>query len=162
MKSIWSSVLRIYLTVSIIALCACVQVGAGENESDEAAKIKQVLEEQAKDWNDGNVDRFVQGYWRSEETVFVGASGIARGFSGVLARYKRDYPDKKAMGHLSFSNLEVHPTCADSAYVLGEFSLERDSPVTGKRETKSGYFTLYFRKISDKWVIVADHTTAKS
>ncbi|HEY9760600.1 MAG TPA: nuclear transport factor 2 family protein [Oculatellaceae cyanobacterium] len=162
MRSIWSKVLGISLSLLMLVFCSSKTVCAAPDKSDDVAKIKQVLDDQAKDWNDGSVDRFVQGYWQSNETVFVGANGVSRGFNKVLERYKRDYPDKKAMGHLSFSNLEVHPTCTDSAYALGEFTLERESATDGKKEIKSGYFTLYFRKFSDKWLIVADHTTAKA
>jgi ketosteroid isomerase-like protein len=58
------------------------------------------------------------------------------------------------MGHLRFSNLEVHMECADAAFVVGEFHLERE------KDNPAGVFTLNFRRFPEGWRIVADHTTA--
>lgn len=127
-------------------------VNATKQISDEA-QIRAVLDMQSAAWNRGDVDTFMTGYWKSEETEFVGASGITRGWQAVLDRYRRNYPDAKAMGRLTFSNLEVHVVCRDSAFVIGEFKLERE------KDQPSGVFTLNFRKFTEGWRIVADHTT---
>jgi ketosteroid isomerase-like protein len=42
----------------------------------------------------------------------------------------------------------------DSAYVLGEFHLQR------KKDNPAGVFTLIVRKFPEGWRIVHDHTTA--
>lgn len=126
---------------------------AGARSADEA-RIEQVLDTQVDAWNRGDVDAFMSGYWNSESLAFVGAGGVTRGFQGVLERYKKNYPNRAAMGKLSFSELEIHVECSDSAYAVGKFQLvrEKDSP--------TGYFTLNFRKFADGWKIVVDHTTA--
>jgi ketosteroid isomerase-like protein len=115
-----------------------------------------LLDTQAAAWNRGDIESFVDGYWKSEETVFVGANGVKKGFQSVLERYRHEYPDSKAMGHLSFSHLEVHMTCKDCAYTIGEFLLERE------KDKPSGFFTLYLKKFSYGWKIIADHTTARA
>jgi uncharacterized protein (TIGR02246 family) len=125
------------------------------NGSDEA-KIRGLLQKQADDWNKGDLEQFVEGYRKSDDTLFVGATGIKRGSKAILERYKLAYPDKEAMGHLTFSNLEVHVTCATSAYAVGEFKLD-----LAKKEPKSGFFSLNLLKSDGRWEIVADHTTAK-
>ena len=170
------------LTALLLAPAAVTAADANpnSNNSKDEAQIRSVLDAQATDWNRGAIESFVQGYWKSDDTVFVGASGVKRGWQSILDRYRREYPDRKAMGHLAFSNLEVHVTCADSAYAVGEFELERqakgESEVKAesksaakaevvpdsKTEKLSGFFTLYLRKFSDKWLIVADHTTRKA
>jgi ketosteroid isomerase-like protein len=116
--------------------------------------IRAVLAEQTAAWNRADIDAFMTGYWKSDHTLFIGANGVVRGWEAVLARYHRNYPDRKAMGHLTFSNVEVHVECADAAFVVGEYHLERadDKP--------AGVFTLDFRKFAEGWRIVADHTTA--
>jgi ketosteroid isomerase-like protein len=159
--------LGIFILASVVlGLCVLGPAFAASAEVDATTQIRKVLDDQARDWNDGNIDRFVQGYWKSDDTVFVGAGGVKKGFNSILERYKHDYPDKKAMGHLSFSDLEVHLSCADSAYVVGQFQLyrprAREVNKDGKKENKAGYFTLYLRKIDGHWLIVADNTTAKS
>jgi ketosteroid isomerase-like protein len=117
------------------------------------AQIRAVLDMQSAAWNRGDIDTFMTGYWKSEETEFVGASGITRGWQAVLERYRLNYPDPKAMGRLTFSNLEVHIVCRDSAFVIGVFKLERE------KDQPTGVFTLNFRNFREGWRIVADHTT---
>jgi ketosteroid isomerase-like protein len=121
---------------------------------DAEAQIRAVLDMQSAAWNRGDVDAFMEGYWKSEETEFLGANGLVRGWHAVLDRYRRNYPDRKAMGQLTFSDLEVHTVCADASYVIGQFHLERES------DHPSGIFTLNFRKFPEGWRIVADHSTA--
>lgn len=118
------------------------------------SQIRSLLEAQTTAWNQGDVDGFMDGYWKSEETEFVGASGITRGWQAVLDRYRRNYPDRKAMGRLTFSNLEVHVVCAEAAFAIGQFQLARE------KDRLAGVFTLNFRKFPEGWRIVADHTTA--
>lgn len=120
------------------------------------AQIRGLLQKQADGWNKGNLDQFVEGYKKSEDTLFVGATGIKRGSKAILERYKSAYPDREAMGHLTFSDLEVHLTCANSAYAVGEFRLEM-----ANKEHGSGFFTLNLIKSDGRWEIVADHTTAQ-
>jgi ketosteroid isomerase-like protein len=136
----------------LLSLSFGVQVDAARERSDEA-QIRAVLDTQSIAWNRGDIDTFMTGYWKSEETEFVGASGITRGWQAVLERYRRNYPDAKAMGRLTFSNVEVHVVCRDAAFVIGEFKLERE------KDQPTGVFTLNFRKFTAGWRIVADHTT---
>ena len=118
------------------------------------SEIRAVLDAQVSAWNRGDVETFMAGYWKSGETEFIGSSGITRGWQSVLDRYRRSYPDAKAMGQLSFSNLEIQTTCPDAAYVIGEFHLVRED------DNPSGVFTLNFRRFPEGWRIVAAHTSA--
>jgi ketosteroid isomerase-like protein len=124
---------------------------AGPSEEDQ---IRAVLEMQTAAWNRGDIDTFMTSYWHSEQTEFLGANGIAHGWQAVLDRYRHSYPDRKTMGTVSFSDLEIHLTCADAAYVVGKFHLVRES------DQPSGVFSLDFRKFPEGWRIVLDHTTA--
>src|SRR5260370_12026546 len=77
-----------------------------EDRKTDRDAISAVLSAQQTAWNRGDVDAFLQGYWRSPELTFSGREGIARGWDDVLARYKKNYPNKAAMGRLDFSQLE--------------------------------------------------------
>ena len=123
-------------------------------DSSDDAQIRAVLDMQTAAWNRGDIDTFMTSYWNSNQTEFLGASGIAHGWQAVLDRYHRSYPDRKTMGTVSFSDLEIHLTCADAAYVVGKFHLIRES------DQPSGVFSLDFRKFPEGWRIVLDHTTA--
>jgi ketosteroid isomerase-like protein len=145
-----ASLLILTILVSLGAIARVDAMPAASAES----QIRDLLEAQTKAWNQGDVEGFMRGYWKSEETEFVGASGITRGWQAVLDRYQRNYPDRKAMGRLAFSNLEVHVVCAETAFAIGQFQLERDN------DRPAGVFTLNFQKFPEGWRIVADHTTA--
>jgi ketosteroid isomerase-like protein len=129
--------------------------GTTGTPSDES-QIRAVLDTQVAAWNRGDIDAFMKYYWRSEKTLFVGANGVTRGWQAVLDRYHRSYPDRKAMGHLTFSNIEIEQDCPQAAVVIGEYHLQRE------KDSPSGVFTLNFRKFPEGWRIVVDHTTAFS
>jgi len=60
------------------------------------------------------------------------------------------------MGQLRFSDLELTPLAPDAAFVRGEWKLTMKDD-----KTPHGLFTLLFRKFSDGWKIVHDHTSAE-
>ena len=126
---------------------------ASSREADRAA-IEAVLTAQQKAWNQGDVERFLDGYWHSPELTFSGSSGVSRGWDGVLARYQRTYPDRAAMGHLDFSKLEFRFLGPDAALVLGQWHLQRESGDVG------GVFSLVWQRFPAGWRIIHDHTSA--
>jgi ketosteroid isomerase-like protein len=128
--------------------------GGGIKSPD--GEIRLLLDQQTEAWNRGDIEAFMAGYWNSDETEFVGANGVSRGWQALLERYRKNYPDRKAMGRLSFSNLEIHMVCADAAYAIGRFKLERED------DRPTGFFTLNFRRFAEGWRIVADHTTGSA
>ena len=126
---------------------------ADERQADRAA-ITKTLEAQQSAWNEGNVGVFLEGYWHSADLTFSGTGGIARGWDAVLARYKKNYPDRAAMGHLDFSGLEFRFLGADAALVLGHWHLARAQGDIG------GVFSLVFQRFPEGWRIIHDHTSA--
>jgi uncharacterized protein (TIGR02246 family) len=127
--------------------------GAGERAADREA-IGAVLKAQQWAWNHADVDAFLQGYWHSPDLTFSGSGGVARGWDGVLARYKKNYPDRAAMGQLDFSDLEFRFLGPDAALVLGKWHLHREKDELG------GVFTLVWRRFPEGWKIIHDHTSA--
>ena len=115
-------------------------------------EILAVMDMQEQAWNKGNIDEFMQGYWNSDSLMFIGKNGIKYGWKTTLENYKTSYPDKAAMGKLTFKVVKLDVN-NDSAYMLGEWSLQRELDNPG------GYFTLYWKKIEGKWVITIDHTS---
>ncbi len=117
------------------------------------AIITEVLVQQQTAWNQGDIPAFMKGYWNSPELSFSGSSGISRGWQTVLARYQNNYPEQAAMGHLEFSELQIHPLGDSAAMVLGKWHLQRSAGDIG------GVFTLVFQKFPDGWKIIHDHTS---
>src|SRR6266436_7254161 len=126
---------------------------SAKREADRAV-IDNVLNAQEKAWNRGDIDAFLEGYWHSPDLTFSGSGGIARGWDGVLARYKKNYPDRAAMGHLDFSDLEFRFLGPDAALVLGKWRLQREKDELG------GVFTLVWQRFPEGWKIIHEHTSA--
>ena len=137
-----------------LGMSSPVRTQAQEARQSDRAAITKILNAQQKAWNEGNVDAFLEGYWHSPELTFSGSSGIARGWDGVLARYKKNYPDRAAMGRLDFSNLEFHFLGKDAALVLGHWHLSRAQGDIG------GVFSLVWQRFPEGWRIIHDHTSA--
>lgn len=129
-----------------------------ETRQGDRAAIQAVLDAQQQAWNRGDVDSFLTGYWHSPDLTFSGSTGVSRGWDGVLARYKKNYPDRAAMGHLDFSGLEFHFLGPDAALVLGHWHLQRD-PVKGGGDI-GGVFSLVWQRFPEGWKIIHDHTSA--
>ena len=140
------------MTLVFFLLLAAVPTFGQTNSSENA--IRKVMDEQAAAWNRGDVEAFMQGYWRSPELKFVSGDRVTRGWQQTLDNYKRSYPDKAAMGMLTFSDLEITVLSKDAAFVVGSWSLKRE------KDTPHGKFTLLFRKFKEGWRITADHSSS--
>jgi ketosteroid isomerase-like protein len=127
--------------------------GTADSDGDRAAIIA-VLNAQQSAWNRADVDKFLEGYWHSPDLTFCGTGGIARGWDAVLTRYKKNYPDQAAMGHLEFSELEFRFLGKDAALVLGHWHLARAKSDVG------GVFSLVWQRFPEGWKIIHDHTSA--
>jgi ketosteroid isomerase-like protein len=116
--------------------------------------VRAVIVQQEKDWNDGEIEKFMRGYLRSVHTRFASGGNVTLGWQAVLERYQRTYPDKTAMGRLTFSDLDISALSEDGAVAFGRWHLRRE------KDELTGLFTLLFRKTTDGWRIVHDHTSA--
>lgn len=123
-----------------------------QNDKDIQA-IRKVLETQQNAWNQGNIEAFMEGYWHSDSLSFVGKSGINYGWQKTLDNYKKSYPDKTAMGILHFDILKIDKIDKKHVYVIGKWHLKREIGDIG------GHFTLVWRKINGKWLIISDHSS---
>ena len=123
-----------------------------QSSSDEFT-IRVLLSNQATEWNRGNLDGYMVGYWESDSLVFIGKNGPTYGYKYTLERYKKVYPDQEHMGHLTSTVLRVRLLSEEWAYVTGQWQLKR------KMGDLSGYYTLLLRKLNGNWVIVEDHSS---
>lgn len=144
-----------WLTVLLgaLAMHSPLPAAAGAHDPERAA-IEAILNAQQAAWNRGDVDAFVEPYWHSPDLTFSGTSGIVRGWDGVLARYKKNYADRDAMGQLQFSGLEFRFLGPDAALVLGHWHLTR------ARGDIGGVFSLVWQRFPEGWRIIHDHTSA--
>lgn len=118
------------------------------------SEIMEVLNRQQENWNKGDIETFMQDYWKSDELKFIGKNGVVKGWKATLERYLKNYPDRATMGQLKFDIKEIDFHSKKSAWVLGQWQLTRP-----EKGDVGGFFTLIFKKIDGKWVIVSDHTS---
>ena len=128
------------------------RAAAGELSPQKA--IENVLLSQAEAWNHGDLDKFMEHYWKSDDLTFSSGGKITRGWTATLARYRERYSTSEKMGKLQFENLEITLLGDDAALVLGRWQLDRST------EPVSGNFSLVLRKLDGKWLIVHDHTSS--
>ena len=141
------------ILIIIIALASCNdKMYNTRNETSEKNKIKTVMKMQEKAWNDGDIVKFMQGYWKSDSLKFVGRRGITYGWQTTLDNYKKSYPDTKTMGKLHFEIDLIEKLSNDTYYLIGRYSLKREKDEPG------GFFNLIWRKIDGKWKIITDMT----
>lgn len=124
---------------------------------DTGEEIEKLLTVQAQCWNEGDIDGFMQTYWKSEDLTFSGGGNTTRGWQATLDRYKKSYPKDK-MGQLTFDGLETTPLADEAAMVLGKWHLSIPQK-EGNAIKKDGNFTLVLKKIEGQWKIIHDHSS---
>jgi len=157
MRAIWIACLLIALACSFALPRTFGASGhPAANSNREEAAIRQVLENQVAAWNRHDLESFMQGYWKSPELTFVAGAKVTRGWQPTLERYRNVYQaEGREMGKLEFSELNVQTLGPQAALVRGQFQL---TMADGKQP--HGVFTLIFRKFSQGWQIIHDHTCA--
>jgi ketosteroid isomerase-like protein len=128
------------------------QTLAQRTDPDEQA-IREVLKQQVECWNEGDLECFMEGYWKSDQLVFIGSSGVTYGWQKTLDNYKKSYPSKLEMGKLTFDLIILEPLSEDFWSVIGKWNLKR------QKDNLKGHFSLIFRRLGDEWVIVSDHSS---
>lgn len=123
------------------------------SQQKEEKEIHKLLAAQTEAWNRGNIEGFMQTYWKSDSLMFIGKNGITRGWQNTLNKYKKSYPDTAAMGQLSFDVLQVKRLSVMYFYVVGKWMLKRTIGDV------SGHYDLLLRKIKGRWYIIADHSS---
>lgn len=153
--------------IAIVALSGIVLAGcrapsstsAAKASSDAGAEITAVLLAQQAAWNRGDLAAFMElGYWRSPDLTFYSGGEVSRGFDEMLARYRKNYEGPgKALGTLTFTQLDVVPLGADVALARGRWDLDY-----AEKQDVGGLFTLALRRTDAGWRIVHDHSSADS
>lgn len=116
-------------------------------------EIISVLTHQQKCWNNGDIDGYMSGYWKSDSLKFITKSGVTTGWEQTLSFYKQHYTSRDLMGILVFDEVSMLQMNAVTVFVMGRWTLQRTN------ETVGGRFTQIMKKIGGKWKIIIDHTS---
>jgi len=138
------------------------QAGAKADDNHEQIRadseegIKHMLVSQIEAWNRGQLEGFMQGYWRSTDLTFFSEATVTKGWEPTLQRYRQRYKSQgKEMGQLEFQDLNIDLLSRRAAVVTGKWQLTMSD---GKQP--HGLFTLIVKKMPGGWRIVHDHTSA--
>jgi ketosteroid isomerase-like protein len=114
--------------------------------------VLATLNAQVAAWNEGNLDAFMNIYWKSDDLKFISGVKMTKGWSSTLKRYREDYADDNGLGRLSVDKTDVEMVTDDVAIVTGRFTHNKDGVNTG------GAFSLVWKRINGQWRIVHDHS----
>lgn len=134
--------------------CFCSGFSQTSVPIQDSLAISSVLFQQQKDWNNGDIDAFMEGYLKSDALVFSGSSGPVYGWEATLLLYKKNYGDRIRMGKLNFDILNMISVHSEIVQLQGKYTLTREI------EDSQGYFTLLWIKKDGLWKILSDHTSA--
>lgn len=134
-------------------MCSAYMSVVGQQDITLRSEVEHILEIQASAWNQGDLDRFMKTYWENDALLFMGKAGPTYGYLPTLANYHKRYPNRQAMGHLTFDVLSVTPQGRKVATLVGRYHLQRQD-----LDNLEGHFLLVLRKIKNHWKIVADST----
>jgi uncharacterized protein (TIGR02246 family) len=123
----------------------------------QTAGVEKAMRASEAAWNRGDLETFASYYDDSPQTTFIGRDVTRGGTAAILARYRRGYPTREAMGTLTFSELDVRPLADGLALMTGRFALKRTAAGGGD---SSGRFTLVWKRTPAGWKIIHDHTSS--
>lgn len=139
---------RFLLLASLLVLAQSLRA------ADPDAEIRTVLRDQAAAWNRGDLNGFMQAYDHADSLRFASGGTITRGWQTTLERYQKRYPDRAAMGTLTYTLLDVNVLSPDAAVIFGRWELARE------KDHPWGLFTLTMRRTPEGWRTIADHTSS--
>lgn len=121
-------------------------------EKGDVKTVSNNMKAQVLTWNNADIKGFMDHYWNSDSLMFIGSKGVTYGWQKTYDNYVKNYPNKEAMGILKFTIIKTEQLSKTSVYIIGKWELEKEKPA-------GGHFTLLWKKINNKWVIVSDHTS---
>jgi len=152
------SIFRLISKSVLLGICLFLCFGllkSRQNPDQALNSIENTMDEQVQAWNRGSIEEYMQAYWKSDSLLFVGGSGMTYGWKPTLKRYLQAYPDREQMGKLSFDNKRIETLSDSTAFVLGQWQLQRTS------DTLKGHYSLLWKMINREWKIIIDHSSSE-
>jgi hypothetical protein len=148
--------IRLFIRTAIIlifSISSTLLFGQSSKESI-TKEILSTMELQVRGWNSGSIEQFMQGYAKTDSVRFASGGNVVSGWKTMLHRYQKNYSNPELMGTLLFSEISVTVVSDSAALVFGKWELLR------KADKPWGLFTLLFKNIDGKWLIIHDHTSS--
>ncbi len=141
------------ISVIVILIFACQNKLQVNNIPENfESQIDSLLYSQTNEWNKGNIDGFMCGYWQSDSLKFITSKGITYSFNAVRDNYKKTYSTPERMGVLNFKELKHTSLSEQLVNTTGKWQVLRNT------DTLSGNFSLIIKYFNPHWRIIIDHT----
>ncbi|WP_339712693.1 nuclear transport factor 2 family protein [uncultured Kriegella sp.] len=138
-------------TLSTFLVLLCLASGyAQTSDNNDIAQIQSILDQQERAWSEGDLEGFMQGYWKSDSLTYFSRGKITQGWQTTLDNYKKGYPSKAHTGTLKFKIAKITKINKEAYYVMGEYFLEREVG------DANGTFMIVFKYINGEWKIISD------
>ncbi|MCT4581300.1 MAG: nuclear transport factor 2 family protein [Flavobacteriales bacterium] len=141
----------LFIILTFLVSCSNLKNSSNKN----IVLIRTYMQEQENCWNKGDLEGFMQHYWESDSLMFIGKSGVNYSWDATLNNYKKTYTNQEEMGILTFKNLTIQQLSNKYIYVVGKWHLKRSEEL----KNLEGYYSLIWKKINHKWVIISDHSS---
>ncbi|MEM8936146.1 MAG: DUF4440 domain-containing protein [Pseudomonadota bacterium] len=116
--------------------------------------IRTTLQAQAAAWNEGDLEGFMDAYWKSDDLKYLSDGNVVRGWPALMNRYRSVYGRGDSLGRLGFDRMDVDMITDEVAVVVGRYNHFRDGQVS------TGIYSLVMKQIDGAWRIVHDHTAS--
>jgi ketosteroid isomerase-like protein len=140
------------LILSLICFILFIPLWGQSLTAEENIFFNQQMSDQQKSWNAGDLDGYMSYYWESDSLIFISGEKRTLGWQKTRDNYESKYPDATLMGTLEYGNLFFYKLDKNTIITTGTWKLQRNA---GNLE---GSFTLIWRKLKGRWVIIIDHT----
>ena len=137
------------LFTSLALLLVCF---ASTAQSNDEKAILELMREEERAWNSGNIEAYVNLYAPHDSTRMIYSSGAVYGKDSILAFYKKYWP-KERMGQLTLDGERLERLSDEYYYVSGFFHVRYPD---GK--SVNGRFSGLMKKIKGRWYLYTDHS----
>ncbi len=145
---------RVLLLIGIVLCCSgATQAQNALLQSKDDSVIRKMLANQVVEWNKGNIEGYMKGYWESDSLIFIGSTEQRYGYKNTLQRYKTTYPTAAHMGRLTLTVFSIKKLSDEYYFVVGRWGLQRSMGDVG------GPYSLLVKRINGELVIVVDHSS---
>ena len=142
------------LTVTAGCRLASTPETSTDGMSELQVEIQDMLQEGARAFNQGHLNAFMNAYYQSPNTTYIGGRGLVSGYDEIRERYQPWFEADAARDSLSFEDLEARRLGAMYSLVAGRWLLHTEDEVAA-----SGPFTLVLRRVEGGWKIIHDHSS---
>lgn len=137
------------------ALTTDAAVKAKAAETDQA--IRDLTLKLQADWNTGNMDGYLDAYWKSGEMSLMFGNQAVRGWQALADLFRSNWETEEAMGDFTTSDVVVSQISSDTVISSGAFTHIFPD------ETIDGSFTHVWKQLEDgQWQIAHEHTSRKN